>query len=144
MQGKEYCDRNLPYFVRTLFLFLFFFPADSYFLIGTRFWLTSQLAIWSIANIHLFQRLTSSMPMHPLPAVMNHGVPVTLCSDDPSAFGNMGLSYDFFQASHNLPHLPAMSHIQYRYSLQAKPTVYTPWVAWPETASRSAIGSLFS
>ncbi|KIP06026.1 hypothetical protein PHLGIDRAFT_128501 [Phlebiopsis gigantea 11061_1 CR5-6] len=42
-------------------------------------------------------RLTSSMPMHPLPAVINHGVPVTLCSDDPSAFGNMGLSYDFFQ-----------------------------------------------
>lgn len=42
-------------------------------------------------------RLTSSMPAHPLAAVMNHGVPVTLCSDDPSAFGNMGLSYDFFQ-----------------------------------------------
>lgn len=37
------------------------------------------------------------MPAHPLAAVMNHGVPVTLCSDDPSAFGNMGLSYDFFQ-----------------------------------------------
>ncbi|GJE96443.1 adenosine deaminase-like protein [Phanerochaete sordida] len=42
-------------------------------------------------------RLTSSMPAHPLAAVMNHGVPVTLCSDDPSVFGNMGLSYDFFQ-----------------------------------------------
>ncbi|KIP06038.1 hypothetical protein PHLGIDRAFT_128511 [Phlebiopsis gigantea 11061_1 CR5-6] len=42
-------------------------------------------------------RLTSSMPMHPLPAVINHGVPVTLCSDDPAVFGNMGLSFDFFQ-----------------------------------------------
>ena len=35
--------------------------------------------------------------MHPLAALMNHGVPVTLCSDDPATFGNMGLSYDFFQ-----------------------------------------------
>ncbi|KAI0700006.1 Metallo-dependent hydrolase [Cytidiella melzeri] len=42
-------------------------------------------------------RLTSSMPMHPLPALMNHGVPVSLCSDDPAVFGNMGLSFDFFQ-----------------------------------------------
>ena len=37
------------------------------------------------------------MPMHPLPAIVNHGVPVALCSDDPSAFGNMGLTFDFFQ-----------------------------------------------
>ncbi|KAI0819073.1 Metallo-dependent hydrolase [Irpex lacteus] len=42
-------------------------------------------------------RLTSSMPMHPLPALINHGVPVSLCSDDPAVFGNMGLSFDFFQ-----------------------------------------------
>jgi len=42
-------------------------------------------------------RLTSSMPMHPLPAMINQGVPVTLNSDDPSVFGAMGLSYDFFQ-----------------------------------------------
>jgi len=42
-------------------------------------------------------RLTSSMPTHPLPALMNHGVPVALCSDDPAVFGNMGLSFDFFQ-----------------------------------------------
>ncbi|KAF8891213.1 hypothetical protein BD779DRAFT_1513860, partial [Infundibulicybe gibba] len=42
-------------------------------------------------------RLTSSMPMHPLPILMNNGVPVALCSDDPSVFGNMGLTYDFFQ-----------------------------------------------
>ncbi|KAL0946743.1 hypothetical protein HGRIS_012921 [Hohenbuehelia grisea] len=42
-------------------------------------------------------RLTSSMPMHPLPIVLNHGVPVALCSDDPSVFGNMGLTFDFFQ-----------------------------------------------
>ncbi|PIL24492.1 hypothetical protein GSI_14247 [Ganoderma sinense ZZ0214-1] len=37
------------------------------------------------------------MPMHPLPALMNQGVHVALCSDDPAVFGNMGLSFDFFQ-----------------------------------------------
>ncbi|EIN07184.1 adenosine deaminase, partial [Punctularia strigosozonata HHB-11173 SS5] len=42
-------------------------------------------------------RLTSSMPMHPFPTLLNHGVPVALCSDDPAVFGSMGLSYDFFQ-----------------------------------------------
>ncbi|KZT07988.1 adenosine deaminase-related growth [Laetiporus sulphureus 93-53] len=42
-------------------------------------------------------RLTSSMPTHPLPILVNHGVHVALCSDDPAIFGNMGLSFDFFQ-----------------------------------------------
>ncbi|KIM79688.1 hypothetical protein PILCRDRAFT_823225 [Piloderma croceum F 1598] len=42
-------------------------------------------------------RLTSSMPMHPLPIVINNGIPVALCSDDPAVFGSMGLSFDFFQ-----------------------------------------------
>ncbi|KIY73210.1 Metallo-dependent hydrolase [Cylindrobasidium torrendii FP15055 ss-10] len=42
-------------------------------------------------------RLTSSMPMHPLPILVNHGISVALCSDDPSVFGNMGLSYDYYQ-----------------------------------------------
>ncbi len=28
---------------------------------------------------------------------MNQGVPITLNSDDPAVFGNMGLSFDFFQ-----------------------------------------------
>lgn len=42
-------------------------------------------------------RLTSSMPMHPLPILLNNGIPVALCSDDPAVFGNMGLTYDFFQ-----------------------------------------------
>lgn len=42
-------------------------------------------------------RLTSSMPMHPLPVLLNNGVSVALCPDDPSVFGNMGLSFDFFQ-----------------------------------------------
>jgi adenosine deaminase CECR1 len=37
------------------------------------------------------------MPMHPLPALINNGVPVALCSDDPAIFGNMGLTYDFYQ-----------------------------------------------
>ncbi|KAF9469287.1 hypothetical protein BDZ94DRAFT_1303779 [Collybia nuda] len=42
-------------------------------------------------------RLCSSMPMHPLPILLNNGVPVALSSDDPSVFGNMGLTFDFFQ-----------------------------------------------
>ncbi|KAG8861949.1 hypothetical protein FRB96_002392 [Tulasnella sp. 330] len=42
-------------------------------------------------------RLTSTMPMHPLPMLLNNGVPVALACDDPSVFGNLGLSYDFFQ-----------------------------------------------
>jgi len=42
-------------------------------------------------------RLTSSMPMHPLPVLLNNGVPVVLNSDDPSVFGNMGLTFDYFQ-----------------------------------------------
>ncbi|KAI0820230.1 Metallo-dependent hydrolase [Trametes gibbosa] len=42
-------------------------------------------------------RLTGSMPMHPLPAVMNQGVHVALCSDDSAVFGNMGLTFDFYQ-----------------------------------------------
>ncbi|KAI0748685.1 Metallo-dependent hydrolase [Daedaleopsis nitida] len=41
--------------------------------------------------------LTGSMPMHPLPILMNQGVHVALSSDDPAMFGNMGLSFDFFQ-----------------------------------------------
>jgi adenosine deaminase CECR1 len=47
------------------------------------------------------QRLTSSMPAHPLPILINQGVPVALCSDDPAVFGNMGLSFDFFQVVKN-------------------------------------------
>jgi len=42
-------------------------------------------------------RLTSSVCTHPLSALINQGVPVALCSDDPSVFGSMGLSFDFFQ-----------------------------------------------
>lgn len=37
------------------------------------------------------------MPAHPLPVLMNNGVPVALSSDDPAIFGNMGLTYDYFQ-----------------------------------------------
>ncbi|KAI0780406.1 Metallo-dependent hydrolase [Trametes elegans] len=42
-------------------------------------------------------RLAASMPMHPLPAVMNQGAHVALYSDDSAVSGNMGLSFDFYQ-----------------------------------------------
>ena len=29
---------------------------------------------------------------------MSHGIPVCLCWDNPSAFGNLGLLFDFYQA----------------------------------------------
>jgi len=37
------------------------------------------------------------MPAHPMPALIAHGVEVVISNDDPSAFGNLGLSWDFFQ-----------------------------------------------
>ena len=43
------------------------------------------------------------MPMHPLPILLNHGVPVALSSDDPAMFGSMGLSFDFFQVRSKSP-----------------------------------------
>ncbi|KAF7344583.1 Adenosine deaminase CECR1-A [Mycena sanguinolenta] len=42
-------------------------------------------------------RLTSNMPMHPLPILLNNGVPVSISSDDPGVFGNPGLSFDMYQ-----------------------------------------------
>ena len=50
-----------------------------------------------VTHITLKQRLTASMPMHPLPILLNQGVPVALSSDDPAMFQNMGLSFDFYQ-----------------------------------------------
>lgn len=41
--------------------------------------------------------------MHPLPIVINNGIPVALCSDDPAVFGNLGLTFDFYQVSHVFP-----------------------------------------
>ena len=43
-------------------------------------------------------RLCTSMPAHPLPVLLNNGIPVSLNSDDPAVFNSMGLSYDFYQA----------------------------------------------
>ncbi|KDN38921.1 hypothetical protein RSAG8_09202, partial [Rhizoctonia solani AG-8 WAC10335] len=42
-------------------------------------------------------RLTRSVNTHPLPILLNNGVPVALSSDDPSVFHNPGLSFDFYQ-----------------------------------------------
>ena len=65
-----------------------------------RFWygMASLFHLATLSDKILFpKRLTSSMPMHPLPILLNHGVPIALNSDDPAIFGYMGLSYDFFQ-----------------------------------------------
>ncbi|KAF8511122.1 hypothetical protein BU17DRAFT_54841 [Hysterangium stoloniferum] len=53
------------------------------------------LEICPISNEIL--RLTSSIPMHPLPTILNNGIPVALSPDDPAVFGNLDLSYDFYQ-----------------------------------------------
>lgn len=80
--------------------------------------------------------------MHPLPAIMNHGVPVALCSDDPSAFGNMGLSFDFFQVSaaghaHRSFHRSTVTDtLSHRCSSQAKSTGSVPCVSLCGIASR--------
>jgi len=42
------------------------------------------------------------MATHPLPALMNQGVPVVLASDDPAMFSSMGLSFDFYQVGWSL------------------------------------------
>ncbi|KAF7360394.1 Adenosine deaminase CECR1-A [Mycena venus] len=42
-------------------------------------------------------RLTSAMPMHPLPILMNNGIPIAISSDDPGVFGNVGLTFDMYQ-----------------------------------------------
>lgn len=42
------------------------------------------------------------MATHPLPALVNQGVPVVLASDDPAMFNSMGLSFDFYQVSGSL------------------------------------------
>lgn len=40
---------------------------------------------------------TGSLAQHPLPVLLNNGVPVALSNDDPCQFGNHGLSHDFYQ-----------------------------------------------
>lgn len=47
-------------------------------------------------------RLTGSVQLHPLPALLAHGVPVALGNDDPSIFGEreIGLTNEFAQVLH--------------------------------------------
>ena len=37
------------------------------------------------------------VPMHLIASVLNQGIPVWLCLDDPSTFGIFSLSFDFYQ-----------------------------------------------
>ncbi|KAI0340075.1 Metallo-dependent hydrolase [Trametopsis cervina] len=88
-------------------------------------------------------RLTSSMPMHPLPALINHGVPVTLCSDDPAVFGNMGLSFDFFQVlvSSEISGLITMKELarnSFKYSSLDEPDKRQATAAWDKQWAKFA------
>ena len=50
-----------------------------------------------LLNCRVSQRYTTSIPMHPIASMLNHGLSVCLCSDNPSVFGNPGVSFDFYQ-----------------------------------------------
>lgn len=82
----------------------------------------------------LVQRLTGSMPMHPLPAVMSQGVHVALCSDDPAVFGNMGLTFDFYQVS-----LP-LSQVYCRHSHDRRVGLRRERGEQPHNSSRTRVG----
>ncbi|KAJ7582996.1 hypothetical protein C8J56DRAFT_956260 [Mycena floridula] len=58
---------------------------------------TKEIALEVCPISNEILRLTSSMPMHPLPILFNHGIKVALSSDDPSVFSNQGLTFDFYQ-----------------------------------------------
>ncbi|OJA17830.1 hypothetical protein AZE42_03322 [Rhizopogon vesiculosus] len=80
-------------------------------------------------------RLTSSIPMHPLPVIMNQGIPVVLSSDDPAMFNSMGLSFDFFQvlaASEvtGLLTLGQMARDSITYSMLDEMSKQTAMIAW--------------
>ncbi|KAK7467373.1 hypothetical protein VKT23_004430 [Stygiomarasmius scandens] len=80
-------------------------------------------------------RLTSSMHMHPLPALFNHGLHIVLSSDDPSIWGSMGLTFDFYQVlvSSELTGIIQLGEVakdSIKYSMltsEEKQTVLTAW-----------------
>ncbi|KAG1735159.1 Metallo-dependent hydrolase [Suillus occidentalis] len=81
------------------------------------------------------ERLTSSMPMHPLPIILNQGIPVVLSSDDPAIFNSMALSFDFFQVlvaseSTGLLTLREMARNSITYSMLDKKSKRTAMKAW--------------
>ena len=68
-------------------------------------------------------RLSSSITSHPLPAMLAHGIPVSLSNDDPGVLGvgHAGLSHDFWQAlqgieSLGLEGVAAMAENSVRYA----------------------------
>ncbi|TIB38318.1 hypothetical protein E3P86_01692 [Wallemia ichthyophaga] len=67
-------------------------------------------------------RLTGGIGNHPIACLINHGVPVTLSSDDPAIFQNAILSYDFYMLINhsnktNLGTLKVLARNSIEYSL---------------------------
>ena len=83
-------------------------------------------------------RLTSNMPMHPLPILLNNGVPVSISSDDPGIFGNAGLSFDMYQVLIKIYWCLAVEfNLFFRSLLRVKFQVLSLCGSWLEIASRS-------
>ncbi|TIC55228.1 t-complex protein 1 delta subunit (tcp-1-delta) [Wallemia mellicola] len=71
-------------------------------------------------------RLTGGIGNHPVAALINHGVPVSLSSDDPAIFQNPILSYDFYtllnhSTKTNLATLKVLARNSLTYSLMENP-----------------------
>lgn len=108
MSRKANCTRSLPDIVSELYVSEF--PIRIHIRLSclvTRFWFAFferyRMCPFLRYIFPTSQRLTGSMPMHPLPAFLNNGVPVALSSDDPGIFGHMGLSFDYFQVCPSPP-----------------------------------------
>ncbi|KAF8669733.1 adenosine [Rhizoctonia solani] len=72
---------------------------------------------------------------HPLTTLLNYGVPVVLCPDNPASYGYAGLSFDFFQAmvcstSSNLLSLKQLAKQSIQYSCLNAEEMKNAYEAW--------------
>ncbi|CAE6526222.1 unnamed protein product [Rhizoctonia solani] len=93
----------------------------------------------------------TSPAYHPLTTLLNHGIPVVLCPDNPAAYGYAGLSLDFFQAMiiskhSNLLGLKQLAKQSLEYStlnVKDKGLAYEAWERrWTAFVDRILDGSL--